>query len=437
MDATLLLDQHPLPSAAGMTVVRAFLSIAGTAPDMASRVPLGLSLVLDRSGSMGGDPLDAARSAAARAVERLHPNDVVSAVLFDDEIETLAAPARCVDQHQLAQQLRLIEARGSTNLSGGWLRGRQHMEAAAGLLADGCSRRVVLLTDGHANQGIVDQATLVDLARTARAAGITTSTIGVGEHYDDGLLRAMADAGGGNAWYVERPDQAQDVFAEELGNLLNVAAQGLTVTLTLHPDVEMLTVHSDWPTTQQPGMFTFDLGDLYASEPKPLLLELIAPSANTDAPLTAAPATLATLRISAYVLTAGGGLEQRSLSLPIAASLDGQSLMVPDVERAIVLAHAAKAREAAAREQRDGNAEHAAHVMYEAQQLLVASPLYANEAFADELQAESRDLAKMEARYREARFSERDAKYQLQRTHNQRRGKAGYDAKLRRDPNEA
>lgn len=437
MDARLLLDHHPHPTAPGLAVVRTFLSIAGTAPDSASRVPLGLSLVLDRSGSMDGAPIEAARSAAARAVERLHPADVVSAVLFDDVIDTLAAPAHCRDQHQLAQQLRQIEARGSTNLSGGWLRGRQHMEAAAGLLSNGTSRRVVLLTDGHANEGIVDHATLVDLARTARAAGITTSTIGVGEGYDDTLLRAMADAGGGNAWYVERPDQAQDVFAEELGNLLSVAAQGLTVTLTLHPEVEMLTVHSDWPVTRQTGVFTFDLGDLYASEPKPLLLELIAPSATTDAPLSAAPVALATLRISAYVLTAGGGVEQRTISLPIAATLNGQSKMVPEVERAIILAHAARAREAAAREQRDGNADGAAQVMSDAQLLLESSPLYANGAFAPELRAESSDLAEMEARYREARFSERDAKYQLQRTHNQRRGKATYDAKLRRDPNEA
>lgn len=246
-----------------------------------------------------------------------------------------------------------------------------------------------------------------------------------------------ANAGGGNAWYVERPDQAQDVFAEELGNLLSVAAQGLTVTLTLHPDVEMLTVHSDWPVTHQQGTFTFDLGDLYASEPKPLLLELMAPSGGAEAPLSAAPVALATLRISGLVVTAGGGVEQRTLLLPIAASLHGQSLMVPEVERAIVLARTAKARETAAHEQRRGNGANAAQAMRDAQALLSASPLSADEAYATELHAESRDLADLEGRYRDDRFSERDAKYQLQRTHNRRRGKAGYDAALQRGPGEA
>ncbi len=435
MDTTLLLDHQPHATTPGTTVVRALLSIAGTAPTAASRAPLGLSLVLDRSGSMSGAPLHAARSAAARAVERLHPNDVVSAVLFDQDIETLADPARCRDQHQLADRLREIEPGGSTNLSGGWLRGRQHMESAAELLssAAGTSRRIVLLTDGHANAGIVDRDTLVDLARTARTLGITTSTIGVGEGYDDDLLRAMADAGGGNAWYVERPDQAQDVFAEELGNLLNVAAQGLTVTLTLHPEVQMLTVHSDWPTTQQNGSFTFDLGDLYASEPKPLLFELLAP-ANASTVAINEPVVLATLRVSAFVLTNGGGVEQRTLALPIAATLDGQAHMVPEVERAIVMARSAKAREAAAREQRQGNADAAAQHMQDAQQWILSSPAYSDVAFASEMLAESADLAQMEARYRDGDYSERDAKYQMQRTHNARRGKGNYDAKLRRGP---
>ncbi len=89
------------------------------------------------------------------------------------------------------------------------------MEQALSLLGslEGSSRRIVMLTDGHANAGITDPSTLVELARTARTMGITTTTIGVGEGYDDDLLRAMADAGGGNSWYVERPDQAQDVLA--------------------------------------------------------------------------------------------------------------------------------------------------------------------------------------------------------------------------------
>ena len=430
MDASLVIDHQVHPGLGGDTVIRALLTISGTAPST-TRPPLGLALVLDRSGSMDGAPLESARDAAARAVQRLHPDDVVSTVLFDDKIETLAAPARCEAQHQLAERLRRVVARGGTNLSGGWLRGRQHMEQAVTLLAsEASSRRVVLLTDGCANEGITDPDTLVELARTARTQGITTTTIGVGEHYDDALLRAMADAGGGNAWHVESADHAQDVFAEELGSLLTVAAQNLTVTLTLHPDVEMLVIHSDWPSVANSGTISFDLGDLYASEPKPLLFEVLVPAQSVSV-----RAAVATLTIEAHVLTAEGGMELRVLSMPIAATLDGQSLMVPEVERAILMARSAKAREEAARRQRDGDALEAASLMSRAVDDISSSVLLREPAYANELLRTSADLVRLEEKYREGGYSELDAKYQMQRSYNERRGKRRYDSQLqRKDP---
>ncbi len=461
MDAQLIVDYHALPQSnantsnantsnantsnanttdANGTVVRALLKISGTAPTNDPRRPLGLSMVLDRSGSMAGERLESARTAAARAVERLHPQDVVSAVLFDSHIDTLAEPAPVIDQQQLPARLRAVEAGSSTNLSGGWLRGREHMNAALHMLgADGSnSRRIVLLTDGHANEGITDVDTLVSLAKSARQRGITTSTIGVGDGYDDTLLRAMADAGGGNAWYIERPDQAQDAFAEELGALLSVAAQDVRVTLTLHPHVSMFTVHSNWPVTGSNGAFTFDLGDLYAAEPKPLLFELLVNNAVDGTPPPSLPIAIATLTVRAAVLTANGGVEQQTVSLPVAATLNGQSLMQPQLEREVLLARTAAAREAAARAQRDGNGDDAARIMREAgrhiaESVLGVNPMYATE-FAAELREQLADIETLESQYADGRYSESDAKYQMQRSYNQRRGKQQYDAVLKRKP---
>ncbi len=442
MDAALLVDHlHTPPSHAtenaGVTV-RVLLTLSAHAAADRARAPLALALVLDRSGSMDGDRLDAARRAAVNAVARLHPTDVVSAVVFDGRVSVLAEPAPRARQHQLASRLRDVEARGATNLSGGWLRGRRHMEEAIELLPDskGASRRIVVLTDGHANAGITNPATLVELARTARAHGITTTTVGIGEGYDDGLLRAMADAGGGNAWYVERAEQAQDVLAEELGNLLSIAAQGVTVTLLTHASVQMLTVHSDWPVTQSVSGMQFDLGDLYASEPKPLLLELFVPHARLDG-LAAADATpdalpsaalqIASLRIAADVLTPDGGVEHRVMVLPLAASLAAQSTMHPDIERAVVLARIAKAREVAAQRQRDGDVDGAAAEMDLAAAVIASSPLSLVPEYAEELLAHATDLTSLGDRYRTRRHSELDAKYQMQRSYNAKRGKQHYD----------
>lgn len=437
METVLLVDHHPIAPPAGPAgvVVRALLTIAGHVPAHRQRTPLALSLVLDRSGSMDGDRLEAAKAASVNAVERLHPDDVISVVAFDEQVSVVAAPAPRVRQLQLVQKLQEIESGGSTNLSGGWLRGRQHMERALGMLGslEGSSRRIVLLTDGHANTGIVDPSTLVELARTARTMGITTTTIGVGDGYDDDLLRAMADAGGGNSWYVERPDQAQDVLAEELGNLLSVSAQGLSVTLTLADAVAVFATHSGWPATSVANTFAFDLGDLYASEGKPLLLELFVP-ADRLAALTRSGAPIATLVVQADVLLDGGGVEHRSMTLGVAASLETQATLVPEVEHAVLLAHAAKAREEAARRQRNGDADGAQQVMQMASQALSSNVFAENSSFAEELHAQVRDLDGLAERYERRAFTEVEAKYQMQRSYNARRGKKQNDNTLKREP---
>ena len=415
-------------------MVRALLTISGQVPARRQRAPLALSLVLDRSGSMSGDRLDAAKAASISAVERLHPDDVVSVIAFDDQVNVVAPPAPRARQFQLVQQLSDLDSGGSTNLSGGWLRGRQHMEQALGMLGslEGSSRRIVLLTDGHANAGIVEPSTLVELARTARAMGITTTTIGVGEGYDDDLLRAMADAGGGNSWYVERPDQAQDILAEEMGNLLSVSAQGLSVTLTLEDSVAILATHSSWPATATANTFTFDLGDLYASEPKPVLLELFVPADRLEA-LASGGASIATLVVQADVLLDGGGVEHRTMTLGVAASLETQSSLVPAVEHAVLLARAAKAREEAARRQREGDADGAQEVMQVMSVSLQSSALVNDPDFGGELQAQAQDLQGLAERYERRTFSEVEAKYQMQRSYNARRGKKRNDGTLRRE----
>jgi Ca-activated chloride channel family protein len=437
MDAVLLIDHQPIAPPAGPAgvVVRALLTISGQVPARRQRAPLALSLVLDRSGSMSGDRLDAAKAASISAVERLHPDDVVSVVAFDDQVDVVAPPAPRARQIQLVQQVSDLDSGGSTNLSGGWLRGRQHMEQALGMLGslEGSSRRIVLLTDGHANVGITEPATLIELARTARAIGITTTTIGVGEGYDDDLLRAMADAGGGNSWYVERPDQAQDILAEEMGNLLSVSAQGLSVTLTLEDSVAMFATHSSWPVTATANTFTFDLGDLYASEPKPVLLELFVPADRLEA-LASGGASIATLVVQADVLLDGGGVEHRAMTLGVAASLETQSSLVPAVEHAVLLARAARAREEAARRQREGDADGAQEVMQMMSVSLQSSALVNDPDFGGELQAQAQDLQGLAERYERRTFSEVEAKYQMQRSYNARRGKKRNDGTLRREP---
>jgi Ca-activated chloride channel family protein len=166
---------------------------------------------------MHGAKLEQAKHAAALLAARLWPEDVMSVVAYDDEVVTVAEPGTGAEQTELAARLSALEPGGTTNLSGGWLQGRALVASRA---RAACVNRIILLTDGLANVGITDPEQLLGLCMGALEDGITTTTVGFGEDYDEALLRHMADAGGGGTYYIERPDQAPTVLAAELEGLL-------------------------------------------------------------------------------------------------------------------------------------------------------------------------------------------------------------------------
>lgn len=415
-----LLTEHEFDPALPGWRVRVLLTITGVAT-AAARVPLGMALVLDRSGSMEGDKIGAARDAAAGLMRRLHPHDRVGVVLFDDVVETLSEPVTGAEQGGLLHQLAQVQARGSTNLSGGWLRGRDQMAPLPNL---GGIRRVLLLTDGQANAGITDHAQLAALARSARALGISTSAIGFGADYDEVLLKAMADAGGGNLWHIERADQAQQVFAEELAGLQSLSAQNLAVELRPSDDVASFAVVHDYPAVVIPDGTRIELGDLYVREPRKLLVEFVVP-ALTDG--VRADLAVAHVQLSAHVLLADGGIELRVVTFPVVLTLEGQGSTHPEVRREVVLLAAAKTRDEAVERARAGDAESASRLLRDQARAMRTSGLddAAVMSQAMDLESTARELESHGVR-------EQDMKYMKQRAYNQRRGKESYDAMLAR-----
>lgn len=276
MQTRILLDHEKTPDGTAH-VVRALLRIDGTAPDPANRLPLNLSVVLDRSGSMGGAKLEHAKQAAALLVRRLWPEDVVSIVAYDDQVLTVVEPASGTEQHGVPERLAAILPGGSTNLSGGWLRGRELVVAGR---RDGGVDRVLLLTDGLANVGITDPDQLVGLCRAALERGVTTTTLGFGEDYDETLLRRMAEAGGGSTYYIEDPDGAPAVFAEEIEGLLSLCAHDIRVAVRPAAAAQLTLVHHAYPSHEIEGGVRLELGDLYARDPRRLLAEFAVPVAD-------------------------------------------------------------------------------------------------------------------------------------------------------------
>ena len=210
---------------------------APAASDAAERLPVDIAFVLDRSGSMGGQSIQLARQAILTGAARLTDHDRLSLVVYDHEVETLMPLVRAgaATQQALRAILKMVDARGSTDLSGGWLRGCANLADAMPEGGDDRLHRVVLLTDGHANQGITDPEELWRHAGELRSRGVMTTTIGLGTGYDGHLLSEMARAGGGNHAFIERPEQMSRFFAEELDELVTITARNIDLAVTV-PD---------------------------------------------------------------------------------------------------------------------------------------------------------------------------------------------------------
>jgi Ca-activated chloride channel family protein len=395
--------------------VGVLVTLAGEAP--VRRAPLNIALVLDRSGSMGGPPLAAAQEAAIRFARFLGPDDRLTVVTFDDHVRTIFGPAAGGDE-AAAQAIAAVHEGGSTNLSGGWLKGRAHVEVG---LVEGVNR-VVLLTDGMANAGIVEPSKLTDLARGAAAGRVTTTCIGFGAAFNEDLLRDMAKAGGGNYWYVERDDQMAGIFEEEIEGLVTLAAQNLEVEIALaHPAVAGLTLLQSYPLTRTPsGDFRVTLGDLYATSPRSLGLFF---HVNDVGALGATK--IAEVRVTADVIQADGIAHERMV-LSVVANLDGADHVEPIVERTFVRFEAAKAREEAVRRADAGDLDGAAQSLGCAEALL--KPYQAEPGVQEEIE----DLAAEAVRFQERHYDAKDRKYHIARSMAVHEGKAAYLKKMRR-----
>jgi Mg-chelatase subunit ChlD len=247
----------------------------------AQRDPLNVAFVIDRSGSMSGQKLELARRAVETAVRRLLPTDRFAVVAYDDRIDVVveSTPASREAKANAVDRLRSIDARGSTNLGEGWLRGAEQVaraHAEAGTRASGSSvNRVLLLTDGLANQGMTDPAELTRHAGELRARGVTTTTFGVGEDFDEQVLQAMADAGGGHFYFIADAAQIIDQIASEVGEMLDVVARDATLEVTA-PDgmgIYVATL-SRFPIEARGSRWIVRLGDLIAEQRLELVLRV-------------------------------------------------------------------------------------------------------------------------------------------------------------------
>src|SRR3954468_861547 len=272
LNATLDLDVVAIEAEDQISVL---LELAAPAAKSSqTRPPSTLQVVLDRSGSMAGDPLESAKAALIDLVGRLEPTDHFGLVVFDDEVDVAVPAGPLTDKDTVRGLIASIPPGGTTNLSGGYLRGLQEARRVAGKRG----ATLLLISDGHANVGILDSDKLGSVAADARSRRVTTSTIGLGLGYDETLLAALARGGAGNTHFAEEGDTAAAALASEVDGLLEQVVQAASLTVKPTGAVESVTLWNDLASAPVDGGFMVELGDFYAGQQRKLLLEIEIPA---------------------------------------------------------------------------------------------------------------------------------------------------------------
>lgn len=322
--------------------------------DAAARPAHTTVVVLDRSGSMGGERLDSARRALVDLVARLDDQDQFGLVTFDSQAQVVvpAGPVGAIGRDQLRQLIATVVPGGSTDLSAGYLRGLQEARRVAGPTG----ATLLLLSDGHANSGENDPVRLRGVAQNHADRQVTTSTIGIGVGYDAAILAELAAGGLGNHSFAQGPDEAIAAVAGEVEGLLSKVVQAATLMVDPTADVVTMSLLNDLPISITADGVMVELGDFYAGESRRILLAFQVP-ALTSLGL----AQVASIALTYVELPA---LEEHTIKVPVSINVVPGDVAAgrvpePEVTREKLLIEAQESKRAAEQALRHGDYEEA------------------------------------------------------------------------------
>ncbi|MEO9154391.1 MAG: VWA domain-containing protein [Kofleriaceae bacterium] len=236
------------------------------------RPNIALAVVLDRSGSMHGEPLENAKAAASALVTSLAADDAFSIVTFSDRDELVVAMGKATKDHK-AEALRAIDQivdEGGTCTSCGISRGTT--ELGSSTLATTGVKRMVLISDGQANEGIWDRDELVQLAQSTAANGISLSTVGVGLDFDEQTMIRLGENGHGNYYFVKDTANLATMFQTELTNISTTVATDVQLLVTPTAGTQIVDAYGYPMTRTSDGRIAIPVADLRAGESRKVVL---------------------------------------------------------------------------------------------------------------------------------------------------------------------
>jgi Ca-activated chloride channel family protein len=265
---------------------------SGLRADTWTRAPLNLVAVVDKSGSMSGEPLALVRASLLSALDHLREGDQISIVLYGDRahVHLDPTPVRGATRAQIAARIRAIESAGSTAMEEGLRAGydvaRQTMAGFKG------TTRVMLFTDERPNVGNTEAAGFMGMAEAASREGIGLTTIGVGVQFGAELATKISSVRGGNLFFFEDGSAMKKTFASDFDTMVTelahefhvriTPAAGLRIAGVFGVPGEMLRWEGD--------AIVFDVASIFLSRRKGAIYVALAPRVSDDLPTRAVKA---------------------------------------------------------------------------------------------------------------------------------------------------
>ena len=274
------LNKTQFPVTGGPQLAYVLIEVMPTAALANVQMPINFSLVLDHSGSMSGRKLADLKAAAKLAVDQMTPQDIVSVVAFDDEVQVMVPAQPAADSKRIKQQIGAIKDGGGTSISLGMREGLNELRKSLG---PGRVSRMLLLTDGET---FGDEDKCRTMAADAAGMGVPITALGLGEDWNMNLLDSIAQASGGDRDYIAegQPQVVLKTFQASVQAAQGAVVQNAEMMLRLVPGVMPRQVWRVVPRIDKLDHRALSdrdvqvaLGDLVKDEGQTVLVELMLP----------------------------------------------------------------------------------------------------------------------------------------------------------------
>jgi Ca-activated chloride channel family protein len=298
-----------LAGKAGEVVLQ--IKVRADQPPRAQRPPLNLAILIDASGSMEGDPIDAAKNAVADVLGRLHAGDRAAIISFGSVAKVLGKGTWDSDTPpaELTAAVTKIEAAGTTDMRAALAAA---LEETAEWRNDAHLSRIIMLSDGKPN----DPMGLVDMATLAGSQGMPLIAFGLGIEFDEALLTDMARASNGSYAFLSGADQIAERFQNEILKLETLVARSVSVEIVPGPGIDILEIPG-WDDLSPGREAVIALGDLVGGKEREVLVRLGYGERSHEARVE-----LADVKVRYLDVYGGSGYQEKTYYVGIRANED-------------------------------------------------------------------------------------------------------------------